>query len=377
MAILRSFVLIAALALAGYFGYRYLRGNPYTLQQFQSIMNLTPEELEANCGSPVQDSRGVVVENDGIRDLLYRDSGGSALVFRFISEDGIAWQSLGAWEQVNAPYDLGDPVAATDAAHRLPCASKTPAGAGIFGFKGQGGGTAATYAAFVQDMPLTLPRSLPAPIHVPEPTLTQTPNSTSSSAGSSGPKMYRSSSHKSSSADEFGPGPEEPQAPKPGGAHCPTKDPCALFGYAQFVNEFKQAIQAEQDNKFEQAMNMLTEHGVMVVQLPSVQVSRASAVKAIVQLELKTINIVEARLHDDVAHLEPIDTQSSEIKSKKMVIVEHADQQRRQMWKYAVEANRPSAGTSFSSTGTGSTFSFNSDAYLQLVQIHLSGNWPP
>ncbi|MGH9560781.1 MAG: hypothetical protein ACRD3S_04935 [Terracidiphilus sp.] len=372
MAILKSFVLIAALAAAGYFGYRFLRGNPYTLQQFQAIMNLTPEQLEANCGSPVQDSRGVVVENDGIRDLLYRDSGGSALVFRFISEDGIAWQSLGAWEQVNAPYDLGDPVAATDAAHRLPCAAKTAGSA--FGINWQGSGTIASYAAILQDMPLTLPHSLPAPIHPPIPTITQTPNSTSSAAPSLIQRSYRSQRVRSNSVDEFGPGPEN-EGPKSGGAHCPTKDPCALFGYMQFVTEFKQAIQAEQENKFEQAMTMLTQHGVMVVQLPSVQVSRASAVKAIVQLELKTINIVEARLHDDVVHLEPIETQSTEIKSKKMTMVEHDDQQRRQMWKYAVEANRPEAGTSFSSSG--STFSFNSDAYLQLVQIHLSGNWPP
>lgn len=373
MAILKSFALIVVLAAAGYFGYRFLRGNPFKLQQFQSIMNLTPQELEANCGSPVQDSRGVVVENDGIRDLLYRDSGGSPLVFRFISEDGIAWQSLGAWEQVNAPYDLGDPVAATDAAHRLPCAAKT--GASAFGLKWQRGGTTASLAAFVQDMPLTLPRSMPGPMHVPEPKLTQSPNATSSPTASSGSKVYRNSSRKSNADDAFGPGPEDLNAPKPGGAHCPTKDPCALFGYAQFVNQFKQAIQAERDNKFQQAMNMLTERGVMVVQLPTVQVSRASAVKAIVQLELQAINIVEARLHDDVVLLEPIESQSTEIKSKKMVMVEHDDQQRRLLWKYAVEANRPEAGTSFSASG--STFRFNSDAYLQLVQIHLSGSWPP
>ncbi len=373
MAILKSLVLIVFLAAAGFFGYRFLRGNPYTLEQFNTILILTPEELEARCGSPVQDSTGVVVENDGIRDLLYRDSGGAALVFRFISEDGIAWQSLGAWEQVNAPYDLGDPVPATDAAHRLPCATKTDTRS--FGFKWQRAGTAASLAIILQDMPLTLPRTLPAPIHVPEPTLPQTRDQTSSPTRSSGgPRVYRNASRGSIHDSDFDLGSDDAEAHRSGGTHCPTKEPCELLSYSQFVSEFHEAIQAEHDNNFERAMAMLTEHGLMVVQLPPVQVNRASAVKAIVQLELETINIVEARLHDDVIHLEPIESQATELKSKKMTMVEHDDQQRRQMWKYAVEANRPAAGTSFSSAG--STFRFNSDAYLQLVQIHLSGNWP-
>ncbi len=372
MAILKSFVLIAVLAAAGLLLFRFLRGDPYSLERFQAIARLTPGDLEASCGSPVQDSRGVVVENDGIRDLLYRDSGGDPLVFRFISEDGITWQSLGAWEQVNAPYDLGDPVANLDAAHRLPCAAKADSNAASL--KWQSGGWYASLAAIVQDMPLTLPRSLPAPIHVPMPKLSQSPAATPSSAPSSAPKSYRSQSHNSDPDDEFGPGPEDTEAPRSSSAHCPTKDPCELLGYARFVSEFDQAIEAEHDNNFEQAMTLLTEHGAMIVQLPAAPASRASAVKAVVQLELKAINIVEARLHDDVAHLEPVESESFDFKSKKMAIVEHNDQERRVMWKYGVEANRPATGTSF--TSTGSTFRFNSDAYQQLVEIHLTGIWP-
>lgn len=372
MAILKSFVLIVFLAGAGYVGYRFLRGNPYKLQQFHSIMTLTPEQLETDCGSPVQDSRGVVVENDGIRDLLYRDVNGAALVFRFISEDGMTWQSLGAWEQVNAPYDMGDPIPATKAASRMPCAAKTNASA--FGLTFRSGGTASSLAVLIQDMPLTLPRSMPAPIHPPTPVISDGSPAASSPSSDPASRSSRKPRVRSVAEDEFGPGPEEPNAPRPGGTHCPTKDPCALFGYSQFVNTFKQAIQAEQENNFQRATALLTEHGIMVVQLPAAEVSRASQVKAIVQLELRAINIVEARLHDDVVHLEPVETQSTEMKSKKMVLVENDDLQRRNLWKYAVEANRPSAGTNFSDTG--STFRFNSDGYLQLVQLHMLGNWP-
>jgi len=372
MAILKSFVLIAVLAAAGWLLFRFLRGNPYSLQEFQSVTKLTPGDLEASCGSPVQDSRGVVVENDGIRDLLYRDSNGAPLVFRFISEDGIAWQSLGAWEQVNAPYDLGDPVANLDAAHRLPCAAKTDANAASL--KWQSGGWSSSLAVIFQDMPLTLPHTLPAPVHVPMPSLSQSPASTPSSTASSSPKSYRSQHRDFSSDSDLALDSGDTEARSHFGRPCPTKGPCELLGYAEFVAEFHQAIQAEHDNNFEQAMTLLTQHGVMMVQLPAAPASRDSAVKAIVQLELKAINIVEARLHDDVVHIEPIESQTTELKSKKMVMIEHDDQERRLMWKYAVEANRPAAGTSFSSSG--STFRFNSDAYQQMIGIHMTGIWP-
>jgi hypothetical protein len=57
-----------------------------------------------------------------------------------------------------------------------------------------------------------------------------------------------------------------------------------------------------------------------------------------------------------------------------MAVVEQDDQQRRKMWKHAVESNLPAVSTSHSSSGN--TMRFNSDAYQQLVQIHLTGNWP-
>ena len=92
---------------------------------------------------------------------------------------------------------------------------------------------------------------------------------------------------------------------------------------------------------------------------------------------MKAINIVEARLRDDVARLEPFPSDSSEVKAQKLAVVVSDDQQRRQLWKQAVEANRPAASVSEenASPSAGGVMRFDSEAYRQLVQIHLTGNW--
>ncbi|MGB0065760.1 MAG: hypothetical protein WBP85_15060, partial [Terracidiphilus sp.] len=317
------------------------------------------------------------------RDLRYRDAQGVALVFRFISEDGVDWQSLGAWEDVTLPDDLGDPVSAEDAAARFPCAAGIVGSPSILNW--QRGGITSSLATIVQDMPLSLPRTLPAPMPVPMPApkLSPAPAAAPTQYPSSTPRPYRSQDFNSnpdsdSDADSDtdsspGPTPGGPQPRTPAILSCPPKtEPCQLLSYAQFIAQLRQAIQAEHDNDFQRAITLLTQHGVMVAQLPSLEVSRAAAVRAIVELEIKTINIVEARLHDDVSHLEPFESDSSEVKSKHMAIIEHDDQELRKMWKHAVEANSPAAADSFSA----GTFRFDSGAYQQLVQIHLSGNWP-
>lgn len=371
MAILKSLVWILVLALGGVLLYRFLRGHQHTVEEFQSVAGLTPVDLEAFCGEPVQDTSGVVVENDGIRDLSYRDADGAALVFRFIAEDDVHWRSLGAWEEVNAPNDLGDPVSAVDAARRLPCAVTSSARTSRLDNKR--GGTAAFLATMIQDMPLTLSHTPPAPVSVPMPTLS-TPGPATSPALTP-PQPYVSPSLNAEqdtpvSAESGSDGLQPRTLPCP-----PETGPCELLGYAQFVAQLHQAIRDEHENQFARAMTLLTEHGAIVVQLPSLEASRTEAVKAIVQLEVKVINIVETRLCEDVVHLAPFQSDSSEMKSKKMALVEHDDQENRRMWKEAVEQNRPAAGLSRSVSG--STYRFNSEAYQQLVQIHLTGNWPP
>jgi len=372
---LKSILFIVVLIVAGVFVYRYLRRVPLSPEQFHSISHLTPDDLRARCGHPEQDTSGVVVEDDGIRDLRYRDAGGAELVFRFISEDGVNWQSLGAWEQVNAPDDLGAPLATTEAVRRLPCAATIDTATSSLSLppeRRQPDGVASDLAVILQDFPIMQPHPVPLPTPtIPAPAI-RTPAHTPLSSSMPSPVPYPGQAR--SREPGSGPGSDGTRAHAPMIVPCPSvREPCELLQYAQFVAEFHQAIQAEHDNDFEQAMNRLTEHGVMMVQLPSLEVSRAQAVKAVVQLELRAINIVEARLRDDVAHLEPPSLQSDQVKQK-MTVVEHDDLERRQMWKRAVESNRPAV--SASTTSSGSTMRFNSDAYQQLVQIHLTGNWP-
>ncbi len=374
---LKSILFIVVLIVAGVLVYRYLRRVPLSPEQFHSISHLTPDDLRAHCGHPEQDTSGVVVEDDGIRDLRYRDAGGAELVFRFISEDGANWQSLGAWEQVNAPDDLGEPLPVTEAMRRLPCAAKIDTATSSLSLppgRRQPGGVAVDLALILQDFPIMQPHPVPLPTPtIPAPAI-RTPTHTSLSSSMPSPTPYPGQARNPEPGSGPGPGPGGSAVRTPKIVPCPSvTEPCELLQYAQFVAAFKQAIQAEHDNDFEQAMNRLTEHGVIMVQLPAPEASRADAVKAVVQLELRAINIVEARLRDDLSHLEPSSLESDQVKQK-MAVVEQDDLERRKMWKRAVESNRPAV--SASTTSSGSTMRFNSDAYQQLVQIHLTGNWP-
>jgi hypothetical protein len=386
MSNLKTILFIVVLIAAGVLVYRHLHRAPLSPEQFHSILTLTPQDLEARCGHPEQDTSGVVVQDDGIRDLRYHDAGGAEMVFRFISDDGKNWQSLGAWDQVNAPDDLGAPLPASETARRLPCAAKTEASTSSLNIphgRRQRGGTEVYLAVIllgrpIQDIPIP-EQKMPTP---PTPTMPSIPTQTPTPIPmtTTGPIPYPGGPPPSEEPEPEpgpgpGPGPESPAVRTPMTLPCRSESgPCELLQYAQFVAEFNQAIRAERENDFVNAMNRLTQHGVMMVQLPALEVSRAQAVKAVVQLEVKAINLVEARLRDDVASLVPFSSEPSEVKAQKMAVVEQDDQQRRKMWKHAVESNLPAVSTSHSSSGN--TMRFNSDAYQQLVQIHLTGNWP-
>ena len=160
---------------------------------------------------------------------------------------------------------------------------------------------------------------------------------------------------------------------------CPSDtEPCTALTYVEFLTEFNQAIHAEQQNDFDSALQLLTGKGTLVAQLLTPEDGRAEAIKTIVQLEVKALNIVEARLRDDLAKLEPLPSDSSDVKAQKMAVVVSDDQQRRQLWKQAVESNRPTASVSeeSASPSAGGVMRFDSEAYRQLVQIHQTGNWP-
>jgi hypothetical protein len=367
--------------------YLYLHRSPQPALAFHAILNLTPDDLAARCGTPNQDATGIVVDGAGIRDLRYHDSGGNDLVFRFISEDDQNWQSLGAWQSVHAPDDLGSPVAAPEAAQRLRCVMKDVSQAALLPFHRQGaaGGLIVTAAALLPPQETSTPTlppntgssgvapmpSMPA-MPAPMPSMPTFPSAAPAPVPTPGGSPYETGGG--------GPG-GEPEAPMPPGivVPCPSgTEPCTVLAYVEFLTEFNQIIHAEQQNDFDSSIQQLTHKGTLVAQLPTAEDGRDDAIKTIVQLEVKAINIIEARLRDDVAKLEPFPSDSSDVKAQKMAVVVSDDQQRRQLWKQAVEANRPAASVSEqnASPSAGGVTRFDSEAYRQLVQIHLTGNWP-
>jgi hypothetical protein len=372
--------------------YLYLHRSPQPALAFHAILNLTPDDLAARCGTPDQDVTGIVVDGAGIRDLHYHDSGGNDLVFRFISEDDQNWQSLGAWQSVHAPDDLGSPVAAPEAAQRLKCVIKGVSQAALLPFRREGasGGLITTAAAILPPQETSTPTlppntgssgiapmpsmpAMPAPMPAPMPSMPTLPSAAPA------PAPYPGEGSPSGSGGG-GPG-GEPEAPSPPGIvlSCPSDtEPCTVLAYVEFLTEFNQIIHAEQQNDFDSTIQLLTHKGTLVAQLPTSEDGRAEAIKTVVQLEVKAINIIEARLRDDLAKLEPLPSDSSDVKAQKMAVVISDDQQRRQLWKQAVEANRPAASVSEqnASPSAGGAMRFDSEAYRQLVQIHKSGNWP-
>jgi hypothetical protein len=92
---------------------------------------------------------------------------------------------------------------------------------------------------------------------------------------------------------------------------------------------------------------------------------------------VRSINITVARLRDDVSRLELFQNDSAQVQQQKLDLVRQDDQQRRQIWKNGVDESRNSTvnSASRSSSSPSSGIPFESHAYRQAVQIHLSGNW--
>ncbi|MGB0082350.1 MAG: hypothetical protein WBP90_12570 [Terracidiphilus sp.] len=369
--------------------YLYLHRSPQPAQAFHAILNLTPDDLTTRCGTPDQNVTGLVAEGAGIRDLHYQDSDGNDLVFRFITQDDQNWQSLGAWQSVHAPDDLGSPVAAPEAAQRLRCVMKDASQATLlpFHFGGASGGLVVTAAAMllpqVDSTPGTAPNTgpvgvapMPAMPAAPMPSMPPPMPNLPLAAPAPVPTPGGSPNGSGGGGSEGGP---EGAPPIPVVLPCPSDtEPCTALTYVEFLTEFNQAIHAEQQNDFDSALQLLTGKGTLVAQLLTPEDGRAEAIKTIVQLEVKALNIVEARLRDDLAKLEPLPSDSSDVKAQNLAVVVSDDQQRRQLWKQAVESNRPTASVSeeSASPSAGGVMRFDSEAYRQLVQIHQTGNWP-
>jgi hypothetical protein len=352
------------------------------VETFRAILNLTPGELEMNCGMPALDTIGVMDIGAGIQDLHYGTSGSDEIVFRFITEDDKTWQSLGAWERVNAVDLLGVPVSAPEAVRRQGCAGKGGSQAALLPLmRGkEAGGWMTALAAMLS--PQAMQEMLAPAQHGPPPMPSTLPKGAAMSPAAPQQNPYviqvpgsgfvlppRSLPY----SDPGDSGIVHATLPCPPGAV-----PCLMVDYAAFTNGMNGVIHEELNNNFVAAVDRLTRHGTIVVKLPFDPENRAAALSGVLRLEVRAVNIVEARLRDDLIRMEPVERDSTELKAKKMTALLHDDQVRRLLWKQAIASNIPAATVLDPHTGRGSgnTLPFNTDAYRQMVQIHLTGNWP-
>jgi hypothetical protein len=381
--------------------YRYHHRNPESFTAYKALESITPDSLVTVCGNPQDQSKGVVVEDDGIRDLRYRDNAGNPIVFRFISDDGENWHGFGAWENVSAPETLGTPVDADEAARRLPCSLKSAPESSAIASPSPASALAAILLG--QEIVIPHPAPPPTPFPTPMPTPQPLPNPTplpsptplphftplpgpSPLPGGGAPRPSGGDEPEDSGGGGEGGGGSQSRG-MPAIIPCPPDaDPCKVLDYAEFAFEMNQAIQAERENNFEKAMDIVKRHGVLVVQLPDLELNRVQVVKAVFQLEAKVINAVAAQLRADVAKLQPFPQETAEQKAQKMAVVEQDDRAMRQTWRQAVEDSRPTRAQLAEESAEAHqeareeresrSMSFHSEAYNQLVSIHMSGNWP-
>ena len=375
MTALRRALLLVTIAGAGlsiYFFFFFFAPRP--VQAFDAILNLTPGELELHCGTPAQDTMGVVADGAGIRDLHYGESGNTEMVFRFISADDKSWQSLGAWEKVRAPDFLGSPVDAQVASRAMGCVAREDSHSLLAPWQ-HGGAVRSGLApelAFVSPqaiqemmmpgqhqgpppMPSTLPPGAATPSKGPshsEPSVIRIPES----QWSRPPKAYYPA------ADDA---PHFRSAPR-----CPPGTG-ACVDYSEFVAAMEQVIVAERQGDFQSAVDRLARHGEVVVRLPGNEQNRVEGVRTVVRLEVKAFNIVEERLRDEITRLEPRRGDSADKAARKIVEMRREDNLRRALWSQAVESNGPAQAA----VASGTEMRFNGAAYQRMVQIVVSGVW--
>ena len=366
-------IVIAGAGLSIYFFFFYV---PQPVQAFDAILSLTPGDLELHCGIPAEDTMGVVADGAGIRDLHYTASGNSEIVFRFISSDDKQWESLGAWEKVKAPDFLGSPVDAEDVGRAMGCAAKEGSQSLLTPGGGQPGAAGlAPELAFVS--PQAIPEVMMQTQHQsapPMPTTTFPKGAAAQPAHSAAPvvrvpesdwsqapKAYSWNNYDDDDLPRFR---SLPSCPAGTGS-------CKMLDYSEFVEAMKQAIMAERRGEFRSAADRLSQHGVIVVQLPKNEQNRVEAIKNVVRLEVKSFNVIEERLREDVTRLEPARGDTADKAAKKIAEMRREDNLRRVLWSHAVEAN----GTARALSAKGDMMRFNDRAYQRMVEIATSGEW--
>jgi hypothetical protein len=337
----------------GYFAFRYLKQPAQQVDDFSTVLNLRPGDLLMNCGQPAFNSVGLVGFSAGIQDLHYKPNETDEIVFRFITEDDKTWQSMGAWDRVNAVDALGTPVSSAAAIRRLPCAGKPSDRSSLFE---QPGPWSASLATFLN--PLGVEQML---------AFAQQPNNDPwlVRAPPSGFKLPPP--HANPFYD-----PEE--ALRHMRMPCPANmQPCLVVSFDEFKAGMGRVVGSERDGDFISALNRLTDRGTIVVRLPVQGQGRDAAVNGVVHQEVLAINLLAVALRNDILRLMPTSRDTNDQKTKKLNVLMHYEQVRRVLWKEAVNSNRPSAGVN---TGAVNLLPFNTKAFQRMVEIHVTGLWP-
>ncbi len=344
--------LIVLLAVLGYSAYRYISQPAQQADEFSTILNLQPGDLLMNCGQPAFNAVGLVGLSAGIQDLHYKPSETDEIVFRFITEDDKNWQSLGAWDRVNAVDALGTPVSPAAAIRRLPCAGKPSDRSSLML---QASPWSASLATFLN--PVGLQQMLAFAQQPNDPWLIRLPPS-----GFKLPPPHAN--------PFYDPGAAARNRRKP----CPPNmQPCLVVTFAEFNDGMGRVIGSERDGDFISALGRLTDHGTIVVDLPVRSQGRDAALNGVVHQEVLSINLLAVALRNDILRQMPAGSDSHDEKTKKLNTLMHEEQVRRLLWKDAVNSNRPSANIN---SGAVSLLPFNTRAFQRMVEIHVTGIWP-
>lgn len=377
---------ISAIIVVAYMASQPNEAAPAQWIAFQRVFNLTPDNLQSACGRPALYGTGLVADGDGTKDFIYYDKDQNKLALRFIWDGRGHWTSVGAWQSLDHSGGIGSEVDDSEALVRLSCLQSVSVS------RATNDATLVVrqrnvnhYYRTVQEVP-----RLPETPRVPErpPTIPQTPTVPGGSSGGIGTNAPQL--EVPPGAGGPGPGGGETPAQRAIPLPCPSSTlPCEVIDYADYVAEQKQAVEAAKENDFERLQRGLErgKYHYVIVQIPELEIDRKQAIQEIVRLESQVINVVVATLRDDVAKMSPFPNDSPEQKRQKMSEVLRDERERRELWRSAAastrsaseEASKSSQASSDNSSDSSSSKSglhFDSEAYRQGVQIHLTGKWP-
>lgn len=371
-----------------------------------TVYRLTPNDLSQACGTPERDVTDRLVADDGIRDIIYVDSSGRRLAFRFLRDGGAdsGWCAFGVWANVTDPDGLGDPLDDADAVRHLPCLARTAAAkeaSETFQASTQLVAHPAAAIAFifpqVREVPVVPPVVPPIPVPLnPMPTLTPFPTSPPPvldlprPVATSAPSATPLSPTSEGASPNPPPPPDPPDPPPPPSIEGPrvvlvpcigfserTQEACELIDSALLVKDLNETLQAPNPmGRIDELVTKLTGHDFRIIQLPALLADHAEVIKAIFQLEIQTVNLVSTQLQHDLTKLRPMKWDTPAEKARKLVEVRAHETQVLKMWQEAAEDSRPSQSMSDADDDNShGRFHMNDNSALrQAVQVHAI-NW--